>query len=345
MKKVWKFKRYLLLSLCLGGFSFAFAPISAASVLDYQDLILEGQSLTFNEKYAEAREKFQSLLEKEPEHPAGYFYLAMVYQARMKDLESDLYEKEFLQNLKKVIELTKPKEENKTADKWELLFLGNAYGSLGYFQAKKGGWFSGFKSAKKAKGVLEKAVKQDSTFWEAYFGLGSYHYWKSVATKFINWLPFIGDHRKKGIQQLQLASEKAVFFQEPAKLGLMWIYYREKKYPEALGLALTLQQKYPESKVPVWAKAFIYYEKYDWKNCLLALDELEEKLLQTQKDNYYNFIEVNFLKANCHYNLGHKKICLKICQEILDYPLDKKTSERQKEKLLKTKKLREKCVK
>src|SRR3970040_179333 len=106
MRKVPKFKKRLLLSLCLCGFGFA--PLTYASILDYQDLILEGQSLTFNEKYAEAREKFQSLLEKEPEHPAGYFYLAMVYQARMKDLESDLYEKEFLQNLKKVIELNNP---------------------------------------------------------------------------------------------------------------------------------------------------------------------------------------------------------------------------------------------
>ena len=316
-----------------------------SNISNYQDLILEGQALTFQEKYPEAIEKFQFLIEKEPQSPSGYFYLAMVYQARMKDLESDLYEKEFLHNLNKVIELTKPKEEKKTADKWELLFLGNSYGSLGYFQVRKGGWFSGFKSAKKAKGALEKAIQQDSTFWEAYFGLGSYHYWKSVATKFINWLPFIGDNRQKGIKQLQIAAEKAVFSQEPAKMGLMWIYYREKNYPEALDLALALQEKYPESKVPLWARAFIYYEKYDWKSCLLALDELEEKLLQTQRENYYNFIEVNFLKANCHYNLGHKKICLKICQEILEYPLDEKTKERQKEKLSKTKKLQEKCQK
>ncbi len=317
----------------------------SSNISDYQELILEGQGLTFQEKYDEAIEKFQTLVVDEPEHPAGYFYLAMVYQARMKDLESDLYEKEFLQNLKKVIELTKPKEESKTADKWELLFLGNSYGSLGYYQVKRGGWFSGFKSAKKAKGALEEALKQDSTFWEAYFGLGSYHYWKSVATKFINWLPFIGDHRQKGIQQLRLASEKAVFFQEPAKMGLMWIYYREKKYPEALKLASTLQEKYPESKTPLWAKAFIFYEKYDWKSCLLALDKLEERLLQTQRENYYNFVEVDFLKANCHFNLGHKNICLKICQEILDYPLDNKTRERQKDKLFKIKRLWERCLK
>jgi len=338
-------KQVLLLLFFGGPVSSLSSNISADPILDYQDLILEGQALTFNEKYEEAREKFQSLIGNEPESPAGYFYLAMVYQARMKDLESDLYEKEFLHNLNKVIQLTKPKEEKKTADKWELLFLGNSYGSLGYYQVKRGGWFSGFKSAKKAKGALEKTVKQDSLFYEAYFGLGSYNYWKSVATKFINWLPFIGDHRQKGIRQLLLASEKAVFFQEPAKLGLMWIYYREKRYPEALELALTLQEKYPESKVPLWAKAFIYYEKYDWKSCLAALDELEEKLLRTQRDNYYNLIEVNFLKANCHYNLGHKKICLKICEEILEYPLDRKTAERQKEKISKIKKLLEKCQK
>ncbi len=316
-----------------------------AESLAYPDLILEGQSLTFKEKYAEAQEKFQFLIEKEPENPAGYFYSAMVYQAQMKDLESDLYEKEFQQNLNKVIELTKPKEEKKTADKWELLLLGNAYGSLGYYQAKHGGWFSGFKLAKKAKGILEKAIQKDSTFYEAYFGIGSFHYWRSIATKIFNWIPFIGDKREKGIKLLQIAAEKAVFFKEPAQVALIWIYFKEKRYSEALELASFLQEKYPEFKVPLWAKAFIYYERYDWRNCLLALDELEEKILQTQKDNYYNLIEVGFLKANCHYSLGHEKICQKICQEILTYPLDEKIKEKQKEKLEKIKKLLRKCEK
>ncbi len=314
-------------------------------ILSYTDLILEGQSLTFQEKYAQAREKFQSLIEKEPDNPAGYFYLAMVYQAEMKDWESDLYEKEFQQNLNKVIELTKSKEEKKTADKWELLFLGNAYGSLGYFQARKGGWFSGFKLAKKAKGVLEKALAEDSTFYEAYFGIGSFHYWRSKATKIFNWIPFIGDKREKGIKLLQIASEKAIFFKEPAQVALIWIYIKEKRYPEALELCSLVQEKYPELKVPLWAKASIYYERYEWRNCLSALDELEEKILQTQKENYYNLIEVNFLKANCHYNLGHEKICQKICQEILAYPLDEKMKERQKEKLEKIEKLLKKCEK
>lgn len=147
----------------------------------------------------------------EPKSPAGYFYLAMVYQARMKDLESDLYEKEFLQNLNKVIELTKPKEEKKTADKWELLFWAMPTALWATFKPGKGAGFPGSNQPKRPRS-FRKAIQQDSTFWEAYFGLGSYHYWKSVATKFINWLPFIGDHRQKGIQQLLVASEKAVFF-------------------------------------------------------------------------------------------------------------------------------------
>ncbi|OGC75732.1 MAG: hypothetical protein A2145_05280 [candidate division Zixibacteria bacterium RBG_16_40_9] len=335
---------YLLVGLLL--FGLAWQNLSAQDeILPYQELILEGQSLTFNEKYTQAQEKFQALIEKMPENPAGYFYLAMVYQAQMKDLESDLYQKEFHQNLNKVIELTKPKEEKKTANKWDLLFLGNAYGSLGYYQAKHGGWFSGFKLAKKAKGVLEKALQQDSSFYEAYFGLGSYHYWRSIATKIFNWIPFIGDKREKGIKLLQIASERAVFFREPAQVALIWIYFKEKRYSEALELVSTLQGKYPEFKVPFWAKAFIYYERYDWRNCLTVLDELEERILQTQKDNFYNLIEVNFLKANCHYNLGHEKICQKICQEILANPLDEKIKERQKEKLDKTKKLLKKCQK
>ena len=51
---------------------------------------------------------------------------------------------------------------------------------------------------------LEKTLKLDSTYSDAYLGLGAYHYYKTVKSKAFLWLPFVVDRREQGIEELNL---------------------------------------------------------------------------------------------------------------------------------------------
>lgn len=359
MEKLKKFAFLFLLIISLSFFPNFALP---QEYLDYQneeikELLLEGIDACFRENYPLAEEKFKQTVSKAPQDPAGYFFLAMLYQAEMMDYESDFRERDFYENIKVVKRYAKERIEHNRKDAWAYLFLGHAYGAKAFYDARKGDWWSGLNNGLKAKSALKEAVKHDPGLYDAYVGLGSYHYWASVVTKALWWLPFIGDNREEGITEMKLGQKRSIFSQDAAANGLIWIYINEKKFDKAISLAKQMQDKYPEGKSFLWALATAYYEKADWANALFSYQEILARLENQidvsdlngnhsdNPDNYYNRIECKFHVANCLFNLERFEECILTCEEIQKYQLDEKTKERQKEKLKRTKKLLEKALK
>lgn len=351
-------------------------PAFPQKCLDYQDeeirrLVLEGTEACFQENYPLAEEKFTQIVSKGPQDPAGYFLLAMLHQTQMIDYESDFKEKEFYENIGLAKKYAKERITDNNKDAWAYLFLGNAYGAKAIYEARKGNWWSALNNGLMAKSALKEAVKLDPELYDAYVGLGSYHYWASVVTKALWWLPFIGDKREEGIAEMKLAFERSMFSQDAAANGLVWIYIHEKKFDQAISLAKKMQDKYPQGKSFLWVLATAYYEKFDWKDALLSYQEIAKKIqleipskagsdqndpgysersepknlsYGSRGNNYYNLIECKFHIANCFFNLGKFKECISICEEIQSYPLDEKTKDRQKDKLKETKRLLRKSL-
>lgn len=356
-----KLRRLAFLSLFISLFFFPNLA-SPQKYLDYQDeevekLILEGIDACFREDYPLAEEKFRQVLSKAPQDPAGYFFLAMLYQAQMIDYESDFREKDFYGNIKMAKKYAKERIKHNRKDAWAYLLLGNAYGAKAVYEARKGNWWSGLNNGLKAKSALKEAVKHDPELYDAYVGLGSYHYWASVVIPpWAGWLPFIGDKRKEGITEMKLAHQRSIFSQDAAANGLIWMYINEKKFDQAVSLAQKMQNKYPEGKSFLWALATAYYEKSDWTNALFSYQEISERI-ENQIDvstssgnhpenpnNYYNQVECKFHIAHCLFNLGKFEECILACKEIQNYPLDEKTKDRQKDKLKRIKRLLEKSL-
>lgn len=305
----------------------------------------EGIEYYFQENFFRAEEVFSDLIQADTLNPLGYYFLAITYQAEMLDLESDFKDEQFQAAIEKSIELSMRLLEEDRDNKIAYLILGNSYGNWALYQARWGSWFKAFRLGLRAKDNWEKALKADSAFYEAYAGLGNYFYWKSVFIRRFSWLPFVKDKRKQGIKMLKQAAENSELSKEFALSSLMWINLKEKNYKEALDLAFYFQSKYPQAKYPLWAEAFIYYEKFDWRNAISAFERLLARLKETQPTNYYNLIEVEFRMANCYFNLGKNKQARLLAEKILAYPLDKKTKERQKEKLKEAKELLTKTTK
>ncbi|OGC77698.1 MAG: hypothetical protein A2Z27_01050 [candidate division Zixibacteria bacterium RBG_16_50_21] len=310
-----------------------------AADFPYQDKISQGIEYYFQENFTKAEEVFLGLIQADTLNPAGYYFLALTYQGEMLDLESDYREEEFYATLEKSIRMSERRLQKDKKDKLAHLYLGNSYGNWGLYQARQGSWFSALRSGFRAKANWERVLELDSSFYEAYAGLGSYFYWKSAYTKKFRWLPFVKDKRQEGMRMLKLAAESSLVSRDFALSSLMWINLKEKNYFQALNLAYYFQSKYPQAKFPLWAEGFIYYEKFDWKNALQTFDKLMQRLQETQPSNFYNLIEVEFRMANCFFNLGMYKEARLLCEKILKYPLDKKITQRQKDKLKRTKEI------
>jgi tetratricopeptide (TPR) repeat protein len=355
-----KLKRLFLSFVLLSLFVFPNRGLPQ-KYLDYQNeevkqIPLEGIDACFRENYPLAEEKFKAVLSKAPEDPAGYFFLAMLHQAQMIDYESNFKEKEFDANVKMAKKFARARIKHDKKDAWGYLFLGNAYAAKAIHEAREGNWWSGLNNGLRAKSALQEAIKHDPGLYDAYVGLGSYHYWASVVTKAFWWLPFIGDNREEGMSQMKVACEKSSYSREAAANGLIWIYINEKRYGQAISLSEEMQKKYPEGKSFLWTLATAYYEKSDWTDALSLHQEILERIENQiggfpssgdhpeNPHNYYNHIECKYHIANCLFNLGRFEECILACEEIQNYPLDEKTRERQRDKLKGTKKLREKAL-
>lgn len=320
--------------------------------LDYQDssiiqLLREGIQASFRENYQLAEEKFDSLVMMAPDDPAGYFFKAALLHAQMIDYESRFREEEFYENVKTAKKLARERIKKDKNNAWVYVILGNSYGAKAVYDARQGKWFSGLQEGLKAKSALKEAIKKDPQLYDAYVGLGSYHYWASVMTKSFRWLPFVGDNRKQGMAEMNLALKKSTFSTTAAASGLVWMYIREGKFDQAIELAQKKQSEYPQGKSFLWPIAEAYFDKREWTLALSQYREILGRLQaehdQKKIDQSYNLVECRFYIANCLFGLAKYTECDSICQEILNLPLDEEIQKRQKEKLKKTKELSEKC--
>ncbi len=305
---------------------------------------------SFKENYPAAESIFDQVILLAPQDPAGYFFKAALYQAEMVDYESNFLEKDFYQNVNLAKKLSQERIKANKKDAWAYLLLGNAYGSKALYDARKGNWWSGLNNGLSAKSSLNKALECNPELYDAYVGLGSYHYWASVVTKAFWWLPFFGDHRKEGIEQITLAYQKSIFSSDAAANGLIWMYIQEKKFDSALNLSEKMQTKYPEGKSFLWGVAQAYFEKRDWKNALAKYRELLAKLEanqtnhnSTKPDQFFNIIECRYYIANCLFSLGRYKECSSVCKETLNSNFGEKVEKRQKNRLKSMQKLLEKA--
>jgi tetratricopeptide (TPR) repeat protein len=308
-----------------------------------KELILQGIDAGIRENYELAENIFTRIISAEPENPEGYFFLGACYQTQMIDLESDFKEEEFYHNMEKSIELSKKRIEKDGNDIWAHFYLGNAYGSMAVYDAKHKRWWSGLKKGLKAKSAFKKVVELNSTFYDAYLGLGSYHYWVSVVTKSLRWLPFLRDDREKGIEEVKLAAEKSLYTKESALYSLIYVYLEEKEYDKAINLAMEMNQRFPESKLFLWPLADALYMKRDWENCIRHYEKILKLISNPDPSGYFNTIECRHRMAECYFHLELYDKCKEECERVLSYQISEDVKKRLKKELKDTKNLLEKC--
>ena len=145
-----------------------------------------------------------------------------------------------------------------------MFYLGGAYGNLGRYYAMNKSWWNAYWDGKKGKNYLKDVVEKNPKYYDAYLGLGIYHYYADVLPKFIKLFSFIlgieGD-KKLGFQELQLAISKSKNTKTEAMFFLGAIYTDiEKDYEKALPLFNEIFGKYPNNSVAGLALAKCYWK-------------------------------------------------------------------------------------
>lgn len=306
--KFFKIFSFFLFVFCLQSSNYVLAQTDSTT-----QLILKGIDFASTLKYEKAIEVFDKIIELEPENPRGYFLKSATY---FWIFSTDMHNEAMGDTLKewslKAVEVAEKKLAANDKDIDALFYLGGAYGTLGRYYGATKSYLKAYWYGQKGKNYLEEVVKMDSTYYDAYLGLGIYHYLADVLPKFVKILSFIlgvDGNKDQGISELYLAAEKGLYTKTEAMFFLGAIYtYRERDFNKAVDIFNKLLKKYPDN-----CGALIHLGRcYSFMGkCELALKTFFKILNSEDSDNripltslHYQMGDVYFKMNNFYYAIG-----------------------------------------
>jgi tetratricopeptide (TPR) repeat protein len=292
-------------------------------------------SFIFQDSFALSYELIPELNDTLPGKPLEKLLYASILFSEMSDAEDYSREKELLKNIDDSIDSFKKLSERHPRDPWGQFLLGSAYGYKSVYFGQTGGWFKSLLAGLKAKSRFSDAIKLDPRLFDAYTGLGSYHYWSSAKLK--KYIPFLSDNRKKGLEELRLAADSSEFSRGPAIVGLAWALINENKLGDALKISKEFYSTTHGGRASLWLLGGIYWRRGDYNRTIQYYDELLESLKRAGNQNCYNLIFCNYRKGTGLYSQKKYPEARKEFESILSYDLSPEIKKRHEETIKKTK--------
>ncbi len=237
-------------------FCISFLPLSAQVKSDslFESHIQQGIQKVYNFEFEEAEKEFQILTVQKPKHPAGYFFLAMVdWWKILLDIDNETLDKQFLTKLDKVISICDDLLDENDNDVDALFFKGGALGFRGRLYANRESWVKAANDGREALPIVQRAYSLAPKNYDVLLGIGIYNYYAEVIPETFPvvkplMLFFPSGDKKKGIKQLEAASQKSKYASIEAQYFLLQLYYNyERQFETAIGYAQTLFQKFPNN--------------------------------------------------------------------------------------------------
>ena len=282
------------------------------------------------QNYNEAGQIFSDLNLSYPQLPLGHIYLAALKIARSYDYGTD-YEESTTDSLLSLAKKQSLKLLKSNDNLWNRYFLSLTEGYLAYFKALSGDWLNSLSEGVNALQDFGKLLEQDGNFYEAFIAIGTFKYWKSRKTEFLDWLPGYTDERAEGILLLEKAVSHQTYNTYLAINSLIWIYIDQKEYLKAERTALNALKLYPGSRFFKWGLAR--------QRSIQVYREILNSL--PDNSNHYYEIILKHLIAQQYVKINEFQKAAELCDEILSIKnLDKKTHSRLESRLERVSQLR-----
>lgn len=324
-------KRALFLTLTISVLLFLPASALSAAVGDDLDARIDrGLEILYQGQYQVAIDTFDAFIIQHPQNPAGYFFKAGAYQLRAMAYETEVWDDTQAALLDSSLELADKALSQDHRDPWAFFIRGGTYAYRAAIKVRSKDYFSALSNGLSAVSNLNKSASLDPQLYDAYMGIGSYHYFRTKATSILKWLPFIGDNRDQGISEIKLALEKGRYSKVLAQNGLAWIYVDYGKFPLALEQAQLLEKNYPQNHIFFWIAPEVYWRTKQWNKGSAGYARLLKLLDQSQPMNNYNRVVVGSRLAKCYYQDKKYREALEASQKALDLALDERSAQRLK---------------
>jgi len=306
----------------LGAFSLYSAPVNPSSLYS---MIEAGKEEIYHFRLDSALNLFRRIQQEYPDFPHGYFYEAYITTVYFsQDETNDSLDAALHRVVRHAIRVGEGFKERQPDNPDALYYLGISYGVLGIYHVLNRSYLKGYYYGRKGKNYLEEVVETDSTYYDAYLGLGIFHYYvdmlPGVVKIIARVLGFQGD-RRKGIREIRLTSREGRFFKVEGEFAYAVIrYFLEGNVWEGLKILTRLQNMYPDNpaltlllgyhyrRMGLVQKAIRYFSSVP--------DTFRDKLPQITVIKYYNI-------GVCHFYLNELQQAEAIFDRLIRMPIRK----------------------
>jgi len=280
-------------------------------------LLLQGLHQVHIEEYNQALVTFEELIQHHPQHPVGYFCASAVYKTIMQNYRITAFEPQLDSLLNLTIKTGNEAIQNNEQDALAYFYLGGAYGFRGLHKVRKRDYWGAFKDGLNGISNLKKAVKIDTSLYDAYYGLGTFHYWRSAKSKILRLLIFRND-QQKGINEVWKAIEKGSYTDIEGKYALVAIYYDYGDYEKAFSVNQELYELFPTNPSCLYMRCQLYEQQGNWEQAKQTSQQLLSHLLNSDYQSIGYEVECHYRIAHCHYKLGELDAALEQVKKALE---------------------------
>ncbi|MBM3222368.1 MAG: tetratricopeptide repeat protein [Candidatus Tectomicrobia bacterium] len=268
----------LLLTLLLS----VTVPATVLAHPPMQELVQRTLGLIYNMAFDEALQAAQHITDTVPTHPAGPFLRASTYwQRRLVVYESQQRASLLTQFLAATEQARARAAQLPPAQATEAdFYLGAVYGMQARMYFVEQYYLRALLTARQGSVHLQACVARDPAWYDAYAGLGTYHYVLSRVPDF--WRPLVqrliglpGD-REQGLQALEQARTAGQLSAPEATSLLAKIYAlpEEQQYDRAAHLLEHLVQRYPQNTDYRYRLALVCIQLRRWERARALLQAL-----------------------------------------------------------------------
>lgn len=266
-------------------------------VMEYATVGINGvYSLDFDT----AQENIQRVFQLYPDHPFAHFGNAMIAWSRYEyefETSDDKQRKIFEKILDDSIDGIKRWLKKHPTDSNGYMGIGALYGLRALFNMRNRNWVTSYFAGRKAINNLEKSLKLDPTYYDAYFGLGIYEYFAGTLPSVIKVLAkivAIKGNPQEGVAFLNLARERAHFTSDSAKLILIEVqntrnspFYAPEK---SLEFIRQLRAKFPKNPLMHYVEIICLYETKQYDSVSAQANQFLELI---GSDKFYKDIYIS----------------------------------------------------
>ncbi len=275
-------------------------------------LTIEGMNHAYNFQLDSAENKFNEASRLEPTHPRPYVARATILFWRFALGNDDQLYEQIISQTEKAIEVSEDYQDDHEDDADVLTCLGSLYGYKAFAHARQKSYLKAAWDGKKSLDFFNDAIRLDPKNYDAYLGLGCYHYFGAFAPKGLQWvismLGIDGD-AKLGVREIKLALEKGTYSTVEAQYYLaQFLPWQTGSFEYSETLLDDLNKRFPQNPLIAFTLAI-------WKMRSNNVNIAKELLLDITQ---YDRGSVPGLKAIALYKLAECNFRLNKHEEYIE---------------------------